>query len=616
MGHSRSVARSCSKSKLALKAKICQGDGHEELELGRRQVTIGERAARPASPAAAMTGSGAAEAADVVIVGGGPTGLMLAAELRLGGADAVVLERLPEISEIPKGNGMVGQIVSMLDYRGLVDRFRAETTYAGPVPQFSFGPLQLGFSRLDASPLHVMAIPQRRLEWVLDERLRELGGSVRRGHEVIALSRPGDEALAPFGARDEVPGDDLGVTLDVRGPGGDYRLRTRYLVGCDGAHSLVRKQAGIGFPGVTSSEITRIGRVLLPTVVIPPGGGEAEVPGVGRVRLMERVQTARGTYSFATLASLDKNAWPGTFIFFTREENSSAPADPDIPMTLDELRASARRVLGTDLPMTDPQWLTRTVGNSRQADRYRTGPVLLAGDAAHIFGAGGSLNVGLLDAINLGWKLAAQVRGWAADGLLDSYHAERHAAGRRAIMQTRAQKALSGSGEYADALRELFGELMQYGEPLRHVGAMMEGSDIRYEMPVGGRPLHPLLGRLAPNLELRTNGGETLVAELVRAARGVLLDLTESSVDVAAAPTAGAGGTNPLASAAWGWSDRVSVIAARPVAQPAPAAAMLIRPDGYVAWAAGPDAPDPAGGLHEALHAWFGPPGSSSPTPT
>ena len=408
--------------------------------------------------------------ADVVIVGGGPTGLMLAAELRLGGADAVVLERLPEISQIPKGNGLVGQIVPTLDYRGLTDRFRAEATFTGPVPQFPFGSVPLDFSRLPASPLHIMAIPQRRLEQVLDDWLRELGGSVRRSHEVLALSLPGDGSP---------------VTVDVRGPDGDYQLCTRYVVGCDGAHSLARKQAGIGFPGVTSSETSRIGRVFLPTVEIMPGGDTAEVPGVGRVRLTLTTQTPRGGYSLAPLASLDKNARPGTFIVYTREDDSSAAAGPDAPMTLDELRESARRVLGADLPMSDPQSLTRIVGNSRQAERYRAGPVLLAGDAAHIFGAGGSLNVGLLDAINLGWKLAAQVGGWAPDGLLDSYHAERHPAGQRAVLQTRAQKALSAGGEFAEALRGLFGELMRLPDALRHVGSIMEGSDVRYEMPAG-----------------------------------------------------------------------------------------------------------------------------------
>jgi 2-polyprenyl-6-methoxyphenol hydroxylase-like FAD-dependent oxidoreductase len=533
-----------------------------------------------------MTAPDGTADADVVIVGGGPTGLMLAAELRLGGASPVVLERLPEISQIPKGNGLIGQIVPTLEYRGLAGRFRAEATFAGPVPQFAFGSLQLDFSRLGRSPLDIMAIPQRKLEQVLDEWLRDLGGSVRRGHEVIALSPPGDGSP---------------VTLDVRGPDGDYQVRTRYLIGCDGARSLVRKQAGIGFPGVTSSEISRIGRVSLPTVTIAPGGQHAEVPGVGRVPLMITTQTPRGAYSLGPLTSLDKTAAPGTFMFFTREDGSSVPDGPDIPMTLDELRESARRVLGADLPMTDPQWLTRTVGNSRQADRYRAGPVLLAGDAAHIFGAGGSLNVGLLDAVNLGWKLAAQVAGWAPEGLLDSYHAERHLAGRRAVLQTRAQRALSASGEYAAALRELFGELMQFAEPLRHVGTIMEGSDVRYEMPAGGTRPHPLAGRLAPDLRLETGSGVTRVAELVQSARGVLLDLS----DPGDARTA----NGALAGAASGWAGRVSVTTARPVAPPAAAAAMLIRPDGYVAWAASPDAADLAGGLPEALRTWFGEPG-------
>jgi 2-polyprenyl-6-methoxyphenol hydroxylase-like FAD-dependent oxidoreductase len=547
-----------------------------------------------------MEAPNATATADVVIVGGGPTGLMLAAELRLGGADPVVLERLPEISQIPKGNGLVGQIVPTLDYRGLTDRFRAEATFTGPVPQFPFGSVPLDFSRLSPGPLHIMAIPQRRLEQVLDDWLRELGGGVRRGHEVLALSLPEDGSP---------------VTVDVRGPDGDYQLRTRYVVGCDGAHSLARKQAGIGFPGVTSSETSRIGRVFLPTVKTAPGGETAEVPGAGRVRLTLTTQTPRGAYSLAPLTSLDKTARPGMFIVYTREDDPSwAPADPKAPMTLDELRESVRRVLGTDLPMSDPQWLTRTVGNSRQAERYRAGPVLLAGDAAHIFGAGGSLNVGLLDAINLGWKLAAQIGGWAPDGLLDSYHAERHLAGQRAVLQTRAQKALSASGEYAESLRDLFGELMQLPDAVRHVGAIMEGSDVRYEMPAGrGRP-HQLAGRFAP--DLRLDGGAARVAELVRPARGVLLDLTGSG------PTAdffvpGGGAAisgvlmpnDALSRAVSPWRDRVTVVAGRPVSEPPPAAAMLIRPDGYVAWAVGPDTGDLAGGLPEALRTWFGAPG-------
>jgi hypothetical protein len=288
---------------------------------------------------------------------------------------------------------------------------------------------------------------------------------------------------------------------------------------------------------------------------------------------------------------LDKNAPPGFFIVHTSEEDPGASARGDGPMTLDEMRASFRRVLGAHLEMTEPQWLTRTVGNSRLADRYRAGRLLVAGDAAHVFGAGGSLNVGLLDAVNLGWKLAAQVQGRAPGGLLDSYHAERHLAGRRAILQTRAQKALSSSQADAEALRELFGELLQYPEPLRHVGELVQGSDVRYPMPAGAGPPHPLLGRLAPDLRLETGQGSTRVAELTRAARGVLLDLTADSA---------------VAGAASGWPDQVSVVAARCLTRSAPADALLIRPDGYIAWATGPDAPDRTGGLDAALRSWFG----------
>jgi 2-polyprenyl-6-methoxyphenol hydroxylase-like FAD-dependent oxidoreductase len=540
---------------------------------------------------------GRASDADIVIVGGGPVGLMLASELRLGGADPVVLERLPGISEIPKGNGLVGQIVPTLDYRGLLDRLRQEATWAGPVPRFSFGPLQLDFSRLGTSPLHILTVPQRQLEKVLEARLTELGGTVRRGHELTALSQ-----------------DDDAITLDARGPGGAYQLRARYLVGCDGAHSLVRKQAGISFPGVTSTEISRIGQVRLPTAKIARRGGEVKVPGLGRLKLMGQVRTPRGTYSLAPLATLDKNAPAGVYIVYTSEDDPTA--DLSAPMTLDELRASARRVLGGDLPMTDPQRLTRLVGSSRLADRYLSGRVLLAGDAAHVFGL--SLNAGLLDAVNLGWKLAAQSQGRAPSGLLDSYHAERHLAGQHGIRYTRAQRALTAiseggkdgpsevSQEGAEALRELFGDVLQHPEPLRHIrellrqpeqlrhiGELIEGSDVRYPIPAGNAQPHPLLGRLAPDLQLETPRGPTRIAELMHPAQGILLDLTADSAVAEAAPPDRAG--------------LVTVITARCLTKPAPGAALLIRPDGHVAWAAGPGTPDPAAGMNRALRTWFSP---------
>jgi len=529
--------------------------------------------------------SGVSEA-DIVIAGGGPVGLMLAAELRLRGVDPVVLESQPQISPVPKGNGLVGQIVPVLDYRGLLERFSAQATFAAPIPYYSFGPLRLEFARHHvASPLHVLAIPQLRLEELLAERLAELGGTVHREHELISLSQ-----------------DEDAVTLDVRGPGGAYRLRARYLVGCDGAHSLVRRQSGIGFPGITSAQTARIGRVILPTAKIARGGGEVKVPGIGRLKLMRQIRTPGGIYSLGSLATLDKNA----------------PADPGAPMTLDELRASVRRVLGSDLPMTDPRLLTRLAGNSRIADRYRAGRVLLAGDAAHVFGLGGSLNVGLGDAVNLGWKLAATVQGRMPNGLLDSYQEERYPAGQRAIANTRAQKALLALGqvghgkpatmtpEGAEAVRELFGDVLEHLEPLRHIsellrqpeqlraiGELIEGSDVRYPMPAIGSLPHPLVGKLAPDLRLETRDGHTRVAALMPAARWVLLDLTDGSA---------------VADAAKDGRYQVTIVKARCLAGPAPAAALLIRPDGYVAWATAADSPDPAAGMSEALRTWFGPP--------
>jgi 2-polyprenyl-6-methoxyphenol hydroxylase-like FAD-dependent oxidoreductase len=517
-----------------------------------------------------------AETTDVAIIGAGPTGLMLAIELCLAGVSSVLLERLDEISEIPKGNGLFGQIVPWLDYRGLLEPLRADATYTGPVPSFFYGPLTLPFSRLPASPLSVLALPQRQIERKLADRLRELGGTTRRGHELSGLSKQEDSVL-----------------LDVDGPGRSYQLRARYVVGCDGAHSTVRKQAGIGFPGITSDAITRIGRVLLPADMIAPGSGEVEVPGIGRLRNMHPVRTQGGTYTIGPLRALDKNAAPNAYLVSTQEEDPDA--DLTAPMTLGELRASFARVLGTDLPMSEPQWLTRLVGNSRQAERYRDGRVLLAGDAAHVFGVGGSLNAGMLDAVNLGWKLAAEVRGRAPAGLLDSYQTERHAAGRRVLLQSRAQRALQSDDEYALALRELVGELLQFAEPQRHLGEMIAGSDIRYDMtgPASsggpGTQPHPLTGRLAPDLQLKTDDGRTSIAMLMRAARPVLLDF---------------GPDDRVAAAAAKRSRHVPFMRAKVVGGSAPADAMLIRADGWVAWATGPQAANPAAGLADAVSIW------------
>jgi 2-polyprenyl-6-methoxyphenol hydroxylase-like FAD-dependent oxidoreductase len=517
--------------------------------------------------------------ADVVVVGAGPTGLMLAIELCLGGVAPVVIERLTEISEIPKGNGLVGQIVPALDYRGLLGPLRAEATYAGPVPSFFFGPLSLQFARLDRSPLQVLALPQRQVERMLSDRLGQVGGAVSRGHELASLSAQHD-----------------GLGLEVRGPDGGYRLHARYVVGCDGAHSLVRKLAGIGFPGITSATVARIGRVRLPAGMIVGGTGEVEVPGAGRIPVMRPTRTPRGMYTLAPLTMLDKAAQPGVYIVSTHEEDPDA--DLTAPMTVAELQASFGRVLGADMPMSDPLWLTRVIGSSRQAERYRDGRVLLAGDAAHVFGLGGSLNAGLMDALNLGWKLAAHLRGSAPDGLLDSYDTERRAAGRRALLQTRAQRALSADDEYVRAARELLRELLEYPEPLRHLGELIAGSDVRYDMTAGqpGRPTrspHPLAGLLAPDLRVAADHGSTQVAELMRAARHVLLDFTQDG---------------RVASSAAGWADRVSILIVRPLAGPTPADALLMRPDGYVAWAAGPNAADPAAGLADALGTWCGAP--------
>jgi 2-polyprenyl-6-methoxyphenol hydroxylase-like FAD-dependent oxidoreductase len=492
---------------------------------------------------------------DVVIAGGGPTGLMLAAELRLAGVPALVLERLPEPTGLSKALGLQGRAVEALDYRGLLERFRDGIPPLDLAPFAHFGMIPLDLRRLKGSPPKFLFIQQARVEQLLEERARELGAEIRRGHELVGLHQDGEA-----------------VTVDVRGPGGDYRLRTRFLVGCDGGRSVVRKGAVIAFPGTEPTTLLRLGDVKLPADVAQPG--HAASRGAARLPV---VPLGAGYYRVITTEpyppSLDRGA----------------------PMTLDELRESVRRVSGVDLPMSEPRWLSRFTDASRQAERYRAGRVLLAGDAAHVhLPAGGpGLSTGLQDAMNLGWKLAAEVRGWAPPDLLDTYHAERHPAGRRVLMHTRAQGVLAGPGEHVAALRELFAELLEQEQTLRHIADLLQGADTRYDMRDGGAERHPLLGRWAPDRPLLTADGETRVAQLMRRARGVLLDLA---------------GRAALREVAAGWADRVDVVAARCAEQDPPADALLIRPDGYVAWVAAPGEPDAEArcGLRRALTSWFG----------
>ncbi|SEH02789.1 2-polyprenyl-6-methoxyphenol hydroxylase [Nonomuraea solani] len=474
---------------------------------------------------------------DIVIAGGGPNGLMLACELSLAGVRPLVIERLPRRSDQPKANGIVGQVVRLLRGRGLAE---AEA----PMPAFMFGAMPLDLSGLDDNPLHGMGIRQPELEELFERRAAELGVEIRRGHELRGFTQ-----------------DSEGVTLKLAGPDGPYELRARYLVGCDGAHSTVRKLAGIGFPGVHAADVvSRAAHVTVPGAVLRPERAEMEVPGVGTFGLYAWHRTERGAYAMLP-------AGAEVLTVSAMEWDADAPGD-DVPMTVGELRESLARVLGAGLPLAapagpGPHMLRRLNGrDTRVADRYRAGRVFVAGDAAHVHSAMGApgLNLGLQDAANLAWKLAAEVHGWAPPGLLDTYDAERRPAAERVAVHSQAQLALTAPGQGVTALREVFGELLNDPPARRRVAALLAGSDVAYPVP---GPSHPLAGRFLPEVP----------AAAAARARPVLLDVT--------------GGLRVR-------HGRVDVV---PSDGPE---AVLVRPDGYVAWAGTPDRT-----LDEALETWF-----------
>lgn len=500
---------------------------------------------------------------DVIIVGGGPAGLMLAAELRLGGVRPLVLERQSQVGQTPNANGLGGQIIELLRYRGLLERFVAAAVDPSPTPIYPFGGIHLDLTQLADPPLKGMQLQHPSVDRLLEEDAVELGADIRYGHRVVGVTQ-----------------DDAAVTADVEGPDGPLRVTARYLVGCDGAYSRVREMAGIAFPGETYPEVNRLAEVTIPASVTVLDNGDLDVAGVGRIEA-GYTRTDRGVFAFGLLS-------PEVLMIQTIEDEATE-YDDGAPMTLAEFQDSIRRVRGVDLPLGEPRRLTRYQHAARQAERYRSGRILLAGDAAHVLPATGvARSVGMLDAVNLAWKLAADVHGWAPPGLLDTYHDERHFAGARALLQTRAQVALRrGHDAAADALRKVFGELLLDEQPQRRLAALIAGADIRYAVAAG----HPLAGTFAPDLILRTDEGATSVAALLQTARPVLLVLVDRP---------------ELREVAQDWGERIDVVTAE--TDDRPADALLIRPDAHIAWAASVDEPAETAApvLRTALAGWFG----------
>ncbi|RZT79316.1 2-polyprenyl-6-methoxyphenol hydroxylase-like FAD-dependent oxidoreductase [Micromonospora violae] len=480
---------------------------------------------------------------DVIVVRAGPNGLMLACELALAGVQPVVLERYAAPGGESRANGLVGQVVRLLDRRGLYARLSGESTPPVPQPAFTFGAFPLDLTMLAENPHYVLGVPQAQLEAELAARAAELGVDLRRGHEVVDLhQRP----------------DGVEVTL-----ADGTQLTSRFLVGADGGRSVVRRLAGIDFPGVsTDRSVSRTATVTVPASSLDPETGGLRVPGYGIVPPFQHTRTARGLIAWAPFpgrpAILSTTEWPDT-----------PPSDETI-MDLTELRASVARVLGADVPLDAPDGpglLRRLTGrNTRVAARYRAGRVLLVGDAAHVHPAigGPGLNLGLQDAVNLGWKLAATVRGWAPQGLLDTYEAERRPVAERVVMSTLAQTGLTGPGDEITGLRDLFAELLRKPEVTGHIAALMSGADVHYPAD----PADPLAGRCAPDVVVHGDHGPIRLAELTRAARPLLLDSTGAYAEVAAP-----------------WRDRVDVVTG-PL-EGTSATALLVRPDCFIAWSAG-----------------------------
>ena len=480
----------------------------------------------------------------VVIAGGGPAGMMLAAELALAKVDVVVLERRHDHMLVgSRAGGFHSRTIEVLDQRGVADRFLAE---GQPAQAAMFASTVLDMSDFPTRHPYSLGIWQNQIERIMAAWIAELPVTIHYGSEVTGFEQ-----------------DDSGVDVELS----DGRsLRARYLVGCDGGRSVIRRAAGIEFPGWDPTRSNLIAEVELTEE--PPLGMRHDAVGVHALQTMEDGKTVRVVVT---------------------EQQIRSGSEP----TMSDLSEALIAVYGTDFGIHNPTWISRFTDMTRQAATYRAGRVLLAGDCAHVhYPAGGQgLSLGVQDAVNLGWKLAAVVNGTSPEALLDSYHAERHPVAARALRHTIAQAALQRRDERSEALVEVVAELAGMDEPRKRLAGLISGLDIHYDLGEG----HPLLGRRMPDLDIVTADGPRRVFELLHDARAVLLNLGEpGSFDIAA------------------WDDRVQMVDAEyagrwelPVLGEVTApTAVLIRPDGYVAWVA-----DRTGlGLPEALSTWFGAP--------